>query len=599
MQHKVGIYVRVSTEEQAQVADGSIESQQHRINGFVEIKKLQDHSWGKVVDTYIDDGYSAKSTNRPAYQRMIHDLKNGKINLILVTDLSRLSRNVADFCDLYKDIGKYKANFLSIKEQFDTSTPIGEMMVFNMINLAQFERKQTSERISMNFHSRALRGLVNGGNPLLGYDRDPTNPGKRIVNEHEAQLVKQIFDLYNDGYSLSAIAEKLTTDQAKRKDWGSLKHRHIIDGRWTVKGLQTILKNYAFIGLREVNGRNKKEEQKYLKAWQQYQLVPASWPAIIDEKLFYKIQKRLEVSGQLERQRFDKGDRRVYLVSGMIACGHCGRALIGQSAHGKNQVHRYYGHKQLVTETISCPIKRFSANEIEEAVISHLDKVISESGHMDKIETNIEKSMGSDKKAIMSKKASLEKSIDRLKTEIEGVFRLAGAFTSDTAGSELVQEKLQALAMKKKTLEKEKEEVEQAERNVALITRSKLVIEANILALKKGIRKAAPSLQKKLFSNLFNKLILTENGISIFYSLSDDAKNDGSSRNKKGPSEKSDGPFFNFRQPCGVLASHGSPIVSLGGDKQDRTADLLHAMQALSQLSYTPKLKIFFRYITY
>ena len=366
-------------------------------------------------------------------------------------------------------------------------------------------------------------------------------------------------------------------------------HRHIIDGRWTVKGLQTILKNYAFIGLREVNGRNKEEEQKYLKAWQQYQLVPASLPAIVDEKLFYRVQKKLETSGQLERQRFDKGDRRVYLVSGMIACRHCGRALIGQSAHGKNQVHRYYGHKQLVTETILCPIKRFSADEIEEAVISHLDKVIGESGHMDKIETNIEKSMGSNKNAIMSKKVSLEKSIDRLKTEIEGVFRLAGTFSSDTAGSELVQEKLQALALKKKSLEKEKEEVEQAERNAALITRSKQVIEANIATLKKGIRKAAPSLQKKLFSNLFNKLILTENGISIFYSLSDDAKNDGSKRNKKGPSGKSDGPFFNFRQPCGVFASHGSPIVSVGGDKQDRTADLLHAMQALSQLSYTPK----------
>jgi site-specific DNA recombinase len=72
------------------------------------------------------------------------------------------SCNISDFCDLYKELGKYKANFLSIKEQFDTSTPIGEMMVFNMVNLAQFERKQTSERISMNFHSRAMRGLVNG-----------------------------------------------------------------------------------------------------------------------------------------------------------------------------------------------------------------------------------------------------------------------------------------------------------------------------------------------------------------------------------------------------------------------------------------------------
>lgn len=119
MRHKIGIYVRVSTEEQAQVADGSIESQQHRIKSFIDIKRLQEKDWGKIVDTYIDDGYSAKSTNRPAYQRMIRDLKLGKINLILITDLSRLSRNISDFCELYKELGKYKANFLSIKEQFE------------------------------------------------------------------------------------------------------------------------------------------------------------------------------------------------------------------------------------------------------------------------------------------------------------------------------------------------------------------------------------------------------------------------------------------------------------------------------------------------
>lgn len=97
------------------------------------------------METYLDDGISAKDTNRPAFQRMMKDLRKGKINLILVTDLSRLSRNIMDFCVLLEELRTYKAQFLSIKEQFDTTTAAGEMMVFNMINLAQFERKQTSE----------------------------------------------------------------------------------------------------------------------------------------------------------------------------------------------------------------------------------------------------------------------------------------------------------------------------------------------------------------------------------------------------------------------------------------------------------------------
>lgn len=102
-----------------------------------------------VADVYSDEGLSAKDTKRPAFQRMMRDIRKGRINLILVTDLSRLSRNILDFCLLLEELKKYNAKFLSLKEQFDTSTPAGEMMVFNMINLAQFERKQTAERVSL------------------------------------------------------------------------------------------------------------------------------------------------------------------------------------------------------------------------------------------------------------------------------------------------------------------------------------------------------------------------------------------------------------------------------------------------------------------
>ena len=165
MRHNIGLYLRVSTDEQALRQEGSLDSQKHRLQAYVDIKNVQDASWGKVVDIYTDDGISAKDTNRPAFQRMMKDLRKGRINLILVTDLSRLSRNIKDFCVLLEDLKKSNAQFLSIKEQFDTTTAAGEMMVFNMINLAQFERKQTSERVSLNFHARAdsidSDGLVN------------------------------------------------------------------------------------------------------------------------------------------------------------------------------------------------------------------------------------------------------------------------------------------------------------------------------------------------------------------------------------------------------------------------------------------------------
>src|SRR5690606_13671598 len=126
----------------------------------------------------------------------MRDVRKGKVDMIFVTDLSRLSRSIKDFCLLLDDLQKANARFLSIKEQFDTTTAAGEMMIFNLMNLAQFERKQTSERVAMNFHARALRGLRNGGPPILGYDKDPSNPSSLKVNDKEANDIREIFSMF-------------------------------------------------------------------------------------------------------------------------------------------------------------------------------------------------------------------------------------------------------------------------------------------------------------------------------------------------------------------------------------------------------------------
>ncbi len=92
MQHRIGIYLRVSTDEQALRADGPLENQKHRLLAEVKRKNEEEPGWGKVSEIYTDDGFSAKDTNRPAYQRLMKDVRAGKIDLILVAEFSRLSR---------------------------------------------------------------------------------------------------------------------------------------------------------------------------------------------------------------------------------------------------------------------------------------------------------------------------------------------------------------------------------------------------------------------------------------------------------------------------------------------------------------------------
>src|ERR1700730_9869635 len=117
MNYRIGVYVRVSTEEQAQLKEGSIDTQKHRSRLFVESKLVHEPKWGNIVEIYADEGFSAKNTKRPAYQKLMTDVRRKKINLILVSDLSRLSRNIMDFCLLLEELRTHSAKFLSIKEQ--------------------------------------------------------------------------------------------------------------------------------------------------------------------------------------------------------------------------------------------------------------------------------------------------------------------------------------------------------------------------------------------------------------------------------------------------------------------------------------------------
>ncbi len=564
----------MSTEEQAQVIDGSIDNQQHRLKSFIDFKNTQEKKWGVVVDTYVDDGFSAKDTKRPAYQRMMRDIQNGKINQILVTDISRLSRNIADFCDLVKDLEKCRAKFFSVKEQFDTSTPAGEMMLYNMINLAQFERKQTSERVSMNFHSRALRGLVNGGISLLGFDKDPTNSGKLIVVQEEVQNAKIIFEQYLKTGSLQGVANFLNDNGIKPKKPRSKQDRHIIDGRWTVSTVRSVLTNLAYIGKREINRGNKDEDQNYLKPWQRYQVVDAAWKGFIEEVDFYRVQVLIEENRQKERERRKDTKARFFLLSGIIRCGDCGRALIGETAHGKIQTHRYYSHKKVVGETIPCKHMRFRANDIEDAVVQHLDEILLRAGHLDKVEVNMRKIMSTQSENNIGERERVQKELKEIENDIDATFSLF-TLMGQTAGSAiLVKEKLEVLAEKKKKLTIYQTAVlDKIERNND-IKEARTIIEDNARAFKRGWRKANPATQKRLLRRLIDGLVYAGDGLHTFYvtakasaaSVLEQKTNQASESISEACSHIKN-ILKNFTDyPAGLYSANGSPIVCSGGD---------------------------------
>jgi site-specific DNA recombinase len=138
--YKIALYIRVSTEEQAANAEGSLKSQEQRLRGAVEFRNRQSN-FGELVGVYIDAGISAKDMNRPRLQDMLRDIRSKKVNLVMVTEITRLSRNNRDFLEMWDMMRDLGCRFMSLGNDFDTTTAAGEMLLFQMMNFAQFERK--------------------------------------------------------------------------------------------------------------------------------------------------------------------------------------------------------------------------------------------------------------------------------------------------------------------------------------------------------------------------------------------------------------------------------------------------------------------------
>ena len=550
IRHNIGLYLRVSTDEQALRQEGSLDSQKHRLQAFVDIRNVQDQNWGKVVDVYTDDGISAKDTNRPAFQRMMKDVRKGRVNLILVTDLSRLSRNIKDFCVLLEDLKKSNAQFLSIKEQFDTTTAAGEMMVFNMINLAQFERKQTSERVTLNFHARAMRGLRNGGYIPLGYDRDPDDKSRMVPNEDEARDVKFIFETYLNKESLSRTVTKLNQVGIRPKTKKHAAFRLVQSGRWAIHSLQSVLRNPVYIGLREVNLANKDKNPEHLKPFERYQVVKATWPAIVDESAFHQVQKILDENQKLNRARLAKAESRVFLASGFISCGEYGRAMVGSTGHGARQTHRYYVHRPTPGEPVKCVIKSVRAVDLESAILNQLDHVLFREGYLENIESRIDQINRPKLEQHREEVLRSQTELAQIQKQIQAAFRLHADMGPDVV-DDLFREELLRLKTRKSTLEARIHELEaSAPASGDTTVTARKTIEINLEDFKKAKSGASQIVLKRLMRRVIESIVLEPGRIALNYWTSNEERDERqNSKTKKASDSKSGAKVLPFGIP--------------------------------------------------
>lgn len=300
---RVGCYIRVSTQEQAKEGY-SIGAQTERLKSYCVAR-----GW-VASQMYTDPGFSGAKLERPALQKLISDVKSHRIDLVLVYKLDRLSRSQKDTLFLIEDVFiKNDVAFVSINENFDTSTAFGRAMIGILSVFAQLEREQIKERTQMGRAERAKIGLWHGGGFVpIGYDYNEA-AGALTINEYEAMQVREVFDLYvNKHYSFNKIQQHMMQN--------GYRHKH---GGWLhTSTIKNVLHNNIYLSTITWEGNDYEGQHE----------------AILSSELFLSAQKRLEDT------KWKKGGTpkispfsSTQLLSGILYCGNCGGRYFGSGAY--------------------------------------------------------------------------------------------------------------------------------------------------------------------------------------------------------------------------------------------------------------------------
>lgn len=188
---KCAVYTRKSTDKGLEQDFNTLDAQREACLAFIASQKSE--GWVAQKQHYDDGGYSGGSIDRPALQQLLEDVKAGKINVVVVYKIDRLTRSLADFAKLVEIFDQHGVSFVSVTQSFNTTTSMGRLTLNVLLSFAQFEREVIGERIRDKIAASKKKGMWMGGNPMLGYD---IKNRQLMINESEAKTIRYIFDRY-------------------------------------------------------------------------------------------------------------------------------------------------------------------------------------------------------------------------------------------------------------------------------------------------------------------------------------------------------------------------------------------------------------------
>src|SRR6201998_802434 len=340
---RCAIYTRVSTEQGLDQEFNSLDAQYDAASAYI---KSQAHAgWTLIRSRYDDGGYSGGSTDRPDLQRLLDDIRARKLDVIVVSKVDRLTRSLADFAKLVELFDAQGVSFVSVTQQFNTTSSMGRLTLNVLLSLAQFEREVTGERIRDKIAASKKKGMWMGGNVPLGYD---ANERTLVINPAEAETVRRIFALYRELGCVRRVKEEADRLGLRTKCRTAANGAERGGKPFSRGHLYTLLSNPIYTGQIVHKG----------------QLHPGQQPALIDDASWSTVQDQLAANTRDHGRKAKAAEPS--LLAGVLVDAR-GERLTASHAIKKGRRYRYYVSTEAGTDRPQG--WRLAAQEIEDAVI--------------------------------------------------------------------------------------------------------------------------------------------------------------------------------------------------------------------------------------
>ena len=354
---RCAIYTRKSHEEGLEQEFNSLDAQREACLSYINSQRGE--GWVAMHDHYDDGGFTGGNTERPALKRLFKDIEDGLIDVVVVYKIDRLSRSLLDFLTMVRLFDKHSVSFVSVTQQFNTSTPMGKLMLNVLMSFAEYEREVTGERIRDKIAASKAKGMWMGGVLPLGYG---VQERKLVIITEEAKIVRYIFERYIVLRSITQLIAELHAKGYKSKQYVQKDGKRCGGKKITMPILRVLLKNPIYIG------KIRHKEAVYA----------GEHEPIINTETWEKVQSLFKI--YYKQRPTMKAIQTPFILKGLIFdCD--GRAMTPSVSQKKKigKYYRYYVSTRAIKEGYAAaPVKPLNAQEIEGIVIAQARKMIAE-----------------------------------------------------------------------------------------------------------------------------------------------------------------------------------------------------------------------------